>query len=84
VSTDKRFEFIHEWEGVTGGLSWFYANHLHHFYVNGQHFSMGANQGDPFILHDKKLYYTTELNLGDYNYKNARYIVVDLKEHLDK
>ena len=83
ISTDKKFQFSHEFEGVSGGLSWLYSSHLHHFYINGKHFTMYANQGDPFVFHDKKLFYTKELNLAGYNYKEAKYIAIDLEEFVD-
>ena len=54
----------------------------HHFVINDKEFKLGANQGDPFILRNKKLYYTTELNLADYNYEKAKYIEIDLTEYL--
>ena len=51
-------------------------------WINNKEFKLGANQGDPFVLLNKKLYYTTELNLADYNFERAIYIEVDLTEYL--
>lgn len=83
ISTDKSIDFRHEHTGMDNGVfTALFRGFNHHFYVNGKHFKLQANKGDPFILYDKKLYYTLELNLADYNYKTATYIEVDLKEYL--
>lgn len=83
VSTDSSIDFKHEHTGAGDGIVTLLTRGFnHHFYINGQHFKLGANQGNPFILHGKHLYYTLELNLADYNYRSAEYISVDLGGHL--
>lgn len=54
----------------------------HHFYINRKHFILQANQGKPFVIFNNKLYYTTELNLADYNLQKADFIEIDLNSYL--
>jgi hypothetical protein len=83
ISTDTTINFIHEHTGMDDGIFTLITRGVnHHFYINGQHFKLKANQGDPFILHNHHLYYSLELNLADYNYKTAKYISVDLADNL--
>ena len=79
-SLDKNYELTHNWTGMHKQLLTKGFNH--HFVINGKEFKLGANQGDPFVLQNKKLYYSTELNLTDYNYEKAKFIEIDLTEYL--
>ena len=79
-SLDKDYTLTHYWTGMNKQL--LRKGFNHHFVINDKEFKLGANQGDPFILRNKKLYYTTELNLADYNYEKAKYIEIDLTEYL--
>jgi hypothetical protein len=83
ISTDRSISFEHEHTGMDDGI-WTLTTRgfNHHFYIDGKHFKLQANQGNPFILHHKHLYYTLELNLADYNYKEAEYMSVDLQEYM--
>ncbi len=83
VTTDKSVSFEHDHTGIDDGI-WALttSGSNHHFYINGRRFKLQANQGSPFILHGRRLYYTLELNLGDYNYKDAEYVSVDLQEYM--
>ncbi|MDO1502159.1 hypothetical protein Q2T40_18645 [Winogradskyella maritima] len=80
-SLDTDYELSHYWSGMNNDL--ISKGFNHHFTINQKEFKLGANQGDPFVLKDKKLYYTTELNLDSINFTNATYIVIDLKNHLE-
>lgn len=80
LSLDNNYKLTHYWTGMhkqmlTKGFN-------HHFVINAKEFKLGANQGDPFVLRNKKIYYTTELNLAEYNFKQAKYIEIDLTEYL--
>ena len=79
-SLDAGFEMTHYWTGM--GKNLLSEGFNHHFVINNKEFEMDANQGDPFVLRNKKFYYTTELNLAEYNYKEAEYIEIDLTEYL--
>ena len=69
LSTDNDYTISLEHSGMDDGFwTLMTRGFKHHFYINEKHFSLQANQGDPFILHNSELYYTTELNLADYNY----------------
>ncbi|WP_439483385.1 hypothetical protein [Cyclobacterium plantarum] len=81
-SLDKNVELSHYWTGMNKQL--LIKGFNHHFVINGKEFKLGANQGDPFILWNKKLYYTTELNLDKHNFDKARYIEIDLTEYITK
>lgn len=54
-SLDKNYELTHYWTGMNNQLLTKGFNH--HFVINGKEFKLGANQGDPFVLRNKKLYY---------------------------
>ena len=79
-SLDENYPLTHYWTGMNKQLLTKGFNH--HFIINTKKFKLGANQGDPFVLRNKKLYFSTELNLADYNFKNAKYIEIDLTEYL--
>jgi hypothetical protein len=79
-SLDKNFELTHYWTGMHKQLLTKGFNH--HFVINGKEFKLGANQGDPFVLRNKKLYYSTELNLADYNFEKAKFVEINLAEYL--
>ena len=79
-SLDKNYELTHYWTGMNKQLLTKGFNH--HFDINGGKFKLGANQGDPFVLLNKRIYYTTELNLAKYNFEKAKFIEIDLKEYL--
>ena len=81
-SLDKNYELTHYWTGMNKQLLTKGFNH--HFVINGKEFKLGANQGDPFVLWNKKLYYSTELNLAEYNFKKAKFIEIDLTEYLNE
>jgi hypothetical protein len=81
-SLDKNFELTHYWTGMDKQLLTKGFNH--HFVINGKEFKLGANQGDPFVLRKKKLYYSTELNLAEYNFEQAKIIEIDLTEYLSE
>ncbi|MBR9915733.1 MAG: hypothetical protein GYB32_13060 [Algicola sp.] len=57
-------------------------NHI--FIIDSVKLKLKANKGDPFILYDKNLYYTEELNLREYNYKKSKYYKIDLSDVLKK
>ncbi|MAW95009.1 MULTISPECIES: hypothetical protein [unclassified Leeuwenhoekiella] len=81
-SLDKDYNLNHYWTGMNKQLLTKGFNH--HFVINGKEFKLGANQGDPFVLWDKKLYYSTELNLAQNNFTQAKFIEIDLTEHLNE
>ena len=81
-SLDKNYELTHYWTGMNKQLLTKGFNH--HFVINGKEFKLGANQGDPFVLRNKKLYYSTELNLAEYNFEKAKFIEIDLTEYLNE
>jgi len=84
ISTDTLFKIHHKHTGMDNDLIVLLTKGFnHHFEINKKKFVLQANQGDPFILHDKQFYYTLELNLADYNYKEAQYISVDLSDFID-
>lgn len=83
VTTDTAINFKHEHTGMDDGiLTLITRGFNHHFYIGDRHFKLEANKGSPFILHDKHLYYSTELNLSDDNYKQANYVEVELVKYL--
>lgn len=85
ICTDKSIDFKQEHTGMDNGIWTLMTRGFnHHFYINRQLFKLKANQGDPFVLHNKHLYYTLELNLADYNYKQATYVSVDLSDYLSE
>ena len=79
-SLDKNYELTHYWTGMNKQLLTKGFNH--HFEINEKKFKLGANQGDPFVLLNKKIYYTTELNLAKYNFEKAKFIEIDLTQDL--
>ena len=79
-SLDKNYELTHYWTGMNKQLLTKGFNH--HFVINGKEFKLGANQGDPFVLLNKRIYYTTELNLSKNNFEKAKFTEIDLKEYL--
>jgi hypothetical protein len=81
-SLDKNYELTHYWTGMNKQLLTKGFNH--HFVIKGKEFKLGANQGDPFVLRNKKLYYSTELNLAEYNFEKAKFIEIDLTEYLNE
>ena len=81
-SLDKKYELTHYWTGMNKQLLTKGFNH--HFVINGKEFKLRANQGDPFVLQNKKLYYSTELNLSEYNFEKAKFIEIDLTEYLNE
>ncbi len=81
-SLNKNYELTHYWTGMNKQLLTKGFNH--HFVINGKEFKLGANQGDPFVLRNKKLYYSTELNLAEYNFEKAKFIEIDLTEYLNE
>ena len=80
-SLDKNYELTHYWTGMNKQLLTKGFNH--HFEINGIEFKLAANQGDPFVLLNKKLYYSTELNLAEYNFEKVTFIEIDLTEYLN-
>ncbi|MBU2941032.1 hypothetical protein KO494_15885 [Lacinutrix sp. C3R15] len=79
-SLDSGYTLTHYWTGM--GKNLLSEGFNHHFVINDKKFEMDANQGDPFVLREGKFYYTTELNLAEYNYKKAEFIEIDLTEDL--
>jgi hypothetical protein len=84
MSTNNKLTF--EYDRTGGGKTWMedINNNYHIFRINGQEYKLKGNLGDPFIIHDSALYYTTELNLFQERYMDAHYIGIDLSEHLKK
>lgn len=84
VTTSDRHTFSHKHTGMDDGL-WVLTTQgfNHHFYIDDKHFTLQANKGAPFVLHDQKLYYTNELNLAEYNYEKAEYLEVDLSKYIE-
>ena len=84
VISDDDFSFKHKHTGMDDGLIVLMTQGFnHHFYINDKHFTLQANQGAPFVLHDKKLYYTTELNISKQNYRGAEYIEIDITDFIN-
>ncbi|MBC30128.1 MAG: hypothetical protein CMH48_04705 [Muricauda sp.] len=81
-SLDLENNISHYWSGMNKGL--LTKGHNHHFLINGQEFKLRANQGDPFVLRNNKLYYTEKLNLSAKNFEKATYVEIDLAEYLNK
>ena len=79
-SLDSGYTLTHYWTGM--GKNLLSEGFNHHFVINDKKFEMDANQGDPFVLRNGKFYYTTELNLAEYNYEKAEFIEIDLTEDL--
>ena len=82
ISMDTKNDISHEWTGIHKGL--LTKGHNHHFIINGLEFKLRANQGDPFVLRNNKLYYTEELNLSAQNFEKATYVEIDLADYLNK
>lgn len=80
LSLDNNYELSHYWTGMNKQLLTKGFNH--HFVINTKEFKLSANQGDPFVLFNKKLYFSTELNLAEYNFKEAKFIEIDLSKYL--
>jgi hypothetical protein len=82
TSIDSNLDLKYERSG--GGKNWIedINNNYHYFIINGKEMKLRGNQGDPFILHDSILYYTTELNFFKERYKETSYIGIDLKRQL--
>ena len=81
-SPEENYELTHYCTGMNNQLL---TKGFHHYYViNGMEFKLGANQGDPCLLRNKKLYYSTELNLAEYIFEKAKFIEIDLTEYLNE
>ena len=52
--------------------------------INNIEFKIDANKVSPFVLLNKKLYYSNELNLNDNNLENSTFTEIDLKNYLKK
>jgi len=61
-SLDKNYNLSHYWTGMENQL--LTKGFYHHFIINNKEFKLSANKGDPFVIYEKKLYYTAELNLS--------------------
>lgn len=56
---------------------------FHHIIkINEVEFILDANKGKPFVLLNRKLYYSQELNLSDWNLKKSKFIEIDLRKYL--
>lgn len=83
ISLDKKFSVQHIHTGIDNGIISMIKNGFnHHFYINGQHFKLKANKGDPFIFFDKKLYYTETFYIDTENIKKIKYVEIDLSKSL--
>ena len=80
-SLDRDYKLTHYWTGMNNQLLTKGFNH--HFVINDKEFKLRANKGDPFVLRNKKLYYTTELNLDEHNFEKSNFIEIDLREYLN-
>ena len=57
----------------------------HDFIVNRSYIlKLKANQGDPFVFYNNSFYYTEELNLRHSNYKQSKYIKINLDKFFKK
>ncbi len=54
----------------------------HHFIINKKHFVLQANQGDPFIVFNRKFYYSKDLNLYPQTVEDAKFVEIDLEDEL--
>jgi len=72
-STDPavKFTYAHSSVPTTGWMDDNRANY-HHFFIDGLHCRMSGTRGQPFILHDKVIYFC-DLNLQKDNYKTRPY-----------
>ena len=59
------------------------SSNYHHFFVNGVHFRLRGNKGDPFILCDGRLFYC-DYNLYVSDYRSRTYYSVVLPNVLDE
>jgi hypothetical protein len=50
----------------------------HHLLINDKHFTLQANQGDPFVLNERKFYYCQDLNLRFEKVESSKYIEIDI------
>lgn len=57
-------------------------NNFHYFKINGSDMKLRGNQGEPFIIFDSILYYTTELNSFKDKFREAKYVGIDLRKSL--
>ena len=76
-STDPavKFTYAHSSVPSTGWMDDNRANY-HHFFIDGLHCRMSGTRGQPFILHDKVIYFC-DLNLLKDNYKTHPYFKVE-------
>jgi hypothetical protein len=56
----------------------------HHFLIDGNHYILQANQGDPYVLHENKLYFCVDLNLNKDKVKDSKYIEIDISSKMKK
>jgi hypothetical protein len=75
-STDPSIEFTYARSGVVN-TGWMDDNNTtyHHFFIDGVHYRMRGNKGQPFILDDGAIYFC-DLSLHKDNYKTLRYFKV--------
>ena len=81
ISLDSNIVVTHKWSGLNKQI--LTEGHNHHFTIDNHQFRLRANQGDPFVLLNGRLYYTSELNLDQHNYPEAKYFEIDLNEYLE-
>lgn len=53
------------------------------FWGHDKNFRLRYKKGKPFVLYQKKFYYTKELELDEGNVTNAKYIAIDLDKYLN-
>ena len=87
VTTDPSIDFRSEKTTMEDGfLTLLFRGFSHHFYIQGKYFRLNANQGEPFVLHEGRLYYSLELNLHEAQWhkaQDASFVEVDLRSALE-
>ena len=82
-SLDKNYTAKHYWTGMHKQL--LIKGFKEHIIINEKHkFRLDANKGEPFILHEKKLYLPVDLNFNALSYPSqTRYYKINLSKYLN-
>lgn len=82
-SNNEKFE-IHEYTITSNDkLITFLSEGFHHIItINDKKFKIDIRKGRPFVLIDKNLFYSKELNLDEKNLKSSKFVRIDLSDYL--
>jgi hypothetical protein len=55
---------------------------IHNFIINDLYLlELKAKKGDPFIFYNGSFFYSEELNLAEYNYRQSKYVRINLRKN---